>query len=153
MTKIGTGTAVLCVLGLGLASASLAQPGFRWRGGDGWGRGGAYDRLYDPKTVETVSGEVVKVEQMTPMTGMGYGVHLILKTAKETIPVHLGPAWYVERQDAKIEPKDQIEVKGSRITFEGKPAIIAAEIHKGDETLVLRDDAGFPAWAGWRQRR
>ena len=152
MKRIGTGVALLCVLGLGLASAGLAQPGLRWRGGAGWGRGGAYNRLYDPKTVETVSGEVVKVEQMTPMTGMGYGVHLVLKTDKETISVHLGPAWYVERQDTKIEPKDHVEVKGSRIAFEGKPAIIAAEIKKGDEILLLRDDAGVPAWAGWRRR-
>ena len=135
-----------------MAHDGLAQPGVRWRGADGWGRGGAYTRLYDPKTVEMVSGEVVKVEQMTPMTGMGYGVHLVLKTDKETISVHLGPAWYVERQDTKIEPKDHVEVKGSRITFEGKSAIIAAEIKKGDEILLLRDDAGVPAWAGWRRR-
>jgi hypothetical protein len=79
--------------------------------------------------------------------------YVMLKTDEETIPVHLGPAWYVERQDTKIAPKDHIEVKGSRITFEGKPAIIAAEIKKGDETLVLRDDAGIPAWAGWRRAR
>jgi hypothetical protein len=37
------------------------------------------------------------------------------------------------------------------VTFEGKPAIIAAEIKKGDETLRLRDDAGVPAWSGWRR--
>jgi hypothetical protein len=45
-----------------------------------------------------------------------------------------------------------VEVKGSRITFEGKPAIIAAEIKKGEETLKLRDENGFPVWSGWRSR-
>jgi hypothetical protein len=34
--------------------------------------------------------------------------------------------------------------EGSRITFEGKHIIIAAEVKKGDETLVLRDASGFP---------
>jgi hypothetical protein len=44
--------------------------------------------------------------------------------------VHLGPSWYLENQDVKIEPKDKVEVKGSRITFGGKPAIIATEIKR-----------------------
>jgi hypothetical protein len=51
----------------------------------------------------------------------------------------------------KIEPKDKVEVTGSRITFDGKPAIIAAEVKKGDEALKLRDDNGFPVWSGWRR--
>jgi hypothetical protein len=74
----------------------------------------------------------------------------MVKTDKETISVHLGPGWYIENQDVKIEPHDRIEVKGSRITFEGKPAIIAAEVKKGDETLVLQDTSGFPVLSGWR---
>ncbi len=48
--------------------------------------------------------------------------------------------------------KKEIEVKGSRITFAGKPAIIAAEIKKGEQILTLRDKNGFPAWSGWRRR-
>jgi len=39
-----------------------------------------------------------------------------------------------------------------RITFDGKPAIVAAEIKKGEETLILRDKSGFPVWSGWRRR-
>jgi hypothetical protein len=83
---------------------------------------------------------------------MGYGIHLLLKSDKETVSVHLGPAWFVENQDTKIEAKDKIEVRGSRVTFEGKPALIAAEVRKGDEVLKLRDEAGVPLWSGWRRR-
>ena len=108
--------------------------------------------MYNPKTVETLSGEVISVDQITPEKGMAHGVHLTLKTEKETISVHLGPQWYIERQDTEIKAKDMIQVKGSRITFEGKPAIIAAEVKKGDEVLKLRDEKGFPYWAGWRRR-
>jgi hypothetical protein len=46
---------------------------------------------------------------------------------------------------------DSVEVKGSRVTFAGNPAIIAAELKKGDAVLKLRDDNGVPAWAGWRR--
>lgn len=107
--------------------------------------------MYNPKTVETISGEVVSVDKITPMSGMSYGIHLTLKTEKETISVHLGPGWFIERQDIKIEPKDKVEITGSRITYQGKPAIIAAEVKKGDEILKLRDENGVPIWAGWRK--
>jgi hypothetical protein len=55
------------------------------------------------------------------------------------------------RLDTKIQKGDTIEVKGSRVTITGKPAIIAAEVKKGDNVLVLRDNNGIPAWTGWRR--
>jgi hypothetical protein len=144
---------VLVVMGVLAYGEVLAQPrGPNWRGSGGWGPGTPYSRMYDPKTVETISGEVEKVEAITPRKGMIYGVHMKVKTDKETISVHLGPSWYIENQDVKIEPKDKVEVKGSRITFGGKPALIAAEVKKGNEVLKLRDESGLPVWSGWRRR-
>jgi hypothetical protein len=143
---------VLLSLEACLCGPATAQRGFQWRGGGGWGPDGAYARLYDPSTIQTVSGEIVGIEHMTPQKGMGAGVHLLLKTAGETIPIHLGPAWYVEHQDVTVASGDRVEVQGSRISFDGKPAIIAAEVRKGDAALVLRDAAGIPVWAGWRRR-
>jgi hypothetical protein len=143
------------VIGLSFAAIdSFAQkgPGMMWRGSGGWGPGTPYNKMYDPKTVETAVGEVVSVSTITPNKGMGTGIHMVLKTDKETISVHLGPTWYLENQDVKIEAKDKVEVKGARTTFAGKPALIAAEVKKGDEVLKLRDDAGFPVWSGWRRR-
>ena len=132
---------------------SFAQQGpeTMWRGSGGWGQGSQYNKMYDPKAVETVSGEVTNVDRITPAKGMSGGLHMSVKTDKETISVHLGPSWYLENQDVKIEAKDKVEVKGARTTFAGKPAIIAAEVKKGDEVLKLRDDNGFPVWSGWRR--
>jgi hypothetical protein len=135
-----------------LSADTSAQRGMRWSGSQGWGSGTDYARLYDAKTVETVTGEVVNVQTFTPRKGMGAGLHLQLKTDTETLPVHLGPVWYLENQDVRIEAKDVVDVKGSRVTFEGKPALIAVEVKKGDDTLRLRDQDGYPAWAGWRRR-
>jgi len=134
-----------------LSTWSFAQPGMKWKGSGGWGTGAKYGRMYDPKTVETISGEVVEVDRIVPMKGMSYGVHLIVKTDKEQVSVHLGPSWYIENQDVKIGSGDKIAITGSRITFESKPAIIAAEIKKGEEVLKLRDENGLPLWAGWRK--
>ncbi len=121
------------------------------RGSGGWGVGGAFQRMYNPATVETASGEVISVDRITPMKGMGAGVHLQLKTANETISIHLGPAWYIDRLDQQISKGDGIEVKGSRVTIAGKPALIAATVKKGDALLTLRDESGVPVWSGWRR--
>ena len=154
MKKISLAIAIIMGAVLCAAISSFAQPrqGMKWRGSGGWGPGTPYNKMYDPKTVETITGEVTKVDRITPNKGMAAGVHMNVKTDKETISVHLGPSWYLENQDVKIEPKDKVEVKGSKVTFAGKPAIIAAEVKKGDEVLRLRDDNGFPVWAGWRRR-
>ena len=112
---------------------------------------GVAQRNYDPKTVETIQGKVLSVERTAPAQNRGYGVHLMLQTDKETIPVHLGPARYIDKQTPRIEANDTITVTGSRVTVDGKPAIIAAQIKKGNDILKLRDDNGIPAWRGAAQ--
>jgi hypothetical protein len=148
--KIKVALVVVVIAMMVVATVSFAQPrrGMMWEGSGGWGPGTPYSKMYDPKTVETISGEVISLSRITPRKGMSAGIHMIVKTDKETISVHLGPSWYLENQDVKIEPKDKVEVTGSRITFDGKPAIIAVEVKKGDEVLKLRDDKGFPVWSG-----
>jgi hypothetical protein len=151
MKRIESVIAIVVVLGLALATESLGQTGMKWRGSGGWGPGSAFGRMYDPKTVETIKGSVVRVDRVAPMKGMAAGLHVTIKTDAETISVHLGPTWYLENQDVKIQPGDLVEVKGSRVTVAGKPALIAAEVKKGDETLRLRDETGVPVWTGWRR--
>jgi hypothetical protein len=150
MRKLVAAGTLLMFLLFPLSPVALAQ-GMKWRGSGGWGPGSDYGRMYDPKTVETVTGDVVKVDRITPMRGMSSGVHLVVKTDKGDVSVHLGPQWYLENQDVKIEPKDKVEIKGSRVTLQGQPALIAAEVKKVDGVLKLRDDAGVPMWAGWRR--
>lgn len=136
---------LLLTLALVLVSANVFAQQAK---GGGWAAGSAYNRLFNPATVETLSGEVTKVEKITTKRGMSYGVHVQLKTGNETIAVHLGPAWFIDSRKIKIDEGDKIEVTGSRITFNNAPAIIASEIKKGDNVLKLRNTNGFPAWAG-----
>ena len=143
---------MISILSFLFTPESFAQGGMKWQGSGNWGPSTQYGRLYNPQTMETISGEVASVETITPIKGMSSGVHLVVNADKEIISVHLGPAWYIQRQDMKIVPGDKVEITGSRITFEGKPAIIAAEVKKGTEILKLRDENGFPVWSGWRRR-
>ncbi|MCW9705712.1 hypothetical protein [Fodinibius salsisoli] len=111
-----------------------------------------YSRNYDVNTVETIQGEVMEVSYNPSKNNrVMMGVHVTLKTQNETVPVHLGPVWYMSEQDS-LKAGDKIEVTGSRITFNGAPAIVAATVKRGGMTLRLRDENGFPVWRGWRMR-
>lgn len=136
------------------AALAIAEPG-KWggRGSGGWGMGTPYQSMYNQATLETISGEVIGIEQTVPIKRMNQGIALIVKTGKETLTVHLGPSWYLERLDTKIVKGDKVEIKGARTTLAGKPIILAAEVKKGDNILVLRDAAGVPVWAGWGRKQ
>lgn len=95
----------------------------------------------------------VSVDTVIPMPGMAEGIVLLLTLETVSVPVHLGPMWYIERLDRRIEVGDWIDVKGSKAFAAGVSAVIAAEVRKSDSVLVLRDAAGVPAWTGWQRIR
>jgi hypothetical protein len=125
-------------------AALLAQPG---RGGrDG-------PRLYDTATEATVTGTVESVEQMAGRgggrgRGMGGGIHLMLKTATESLRVHLGPKVFLDERQVVVAPGDTLEITGSRVTVGGTKALIAKSIKKGEMVWTLRDGSGLPLWRG-----
>jgi hypothetical protein len=133
-----------------VATGVLAQQGKSWQGSGGWGPGSMYCSLYNPKAIETIKGEVLNIRRVIPKEGMCEGVEIIVKTAKDEIGVDLGPAWFIDNQDLKIELKDIVEVKGSRVSFGKNPGIIASQIKKGENVLELRDKLGNPVWS-WRK--
>jgi hypothetical protein len=143
MRKIRFAVVAASIVALTLAGSAWAQQGM--------GPGAGYGRMYNPQTVETVSGQVVSVDTMS--RGRYQGVHLTVKSDKETIAVHLGPSWYLNQQKMTFSPKDTLEITGSRVTFDGKPTIIAAEVKKGGQSLKLRDASGIPMWAGQGRRQ
>ena len=147
MKKLRLPVTVIVLLSLFFTAESFAQG----MGNSGRGPGSQPSRQYNLSIVETISGEVVSVDKIPSRRGRSYGVHLMVKTDKETIPVHLGPGWYLDKQPVQIKPQDPVTVTGSRMTYQGKPAIIAAEVQKGGETLKLRDQNGIPLWSGGRR--
>ena len=105
--------------------------------------------MYDLKTVETLSGEVMAVEKFSPgRGGPPQGLRLRVKFPQETLLVILGPIVYVEQQNVKFAAGDRVEVKGSRMTVRGEPLIVAAEVKKGDQVLKMRN-ATRGKLSGW----
>ena len=134
---------------VGLGILTLVVAGGAWGQTEARdGSGGGPSSLYDPQTVTTVSGVVVSLTPPQGEAGLPYLVYLTLRTETEKIKVFLGPSLYVDKLPVKINVLDKIQVTGSRITWESKPVILAAEVKKGDQVLKLRETNGTPVWSG-----
>ena len=105
-----------------------------------------YSTLFNPATVGTVSGEVVRVDQVISGNGADYCVHALLKTPKGQVTAVLAPRSFMDERRLAIVPQDRVTVTGSRISIQGKPFILAMEV-TGDRTMKLREASGRPAWA------
>jgi hypothetical protein len=103
-------------------------------------------RLWNPATVTTVSGTVEAVERLE-MGGSWSCVRLRLRTAEGTLTVRVGPDWFIAERGYAFAAGEQVEIKGSRVRFAGEPALVAGEIRRGGERIVLRDASGKAAWA------
>lgn len=111
-----------------------------------------YEREFNPDSVETIEGEVVGVTYNPGRrNAVRMGVHMMVATDVDSMSVHLGPVWFMEQQEEKIEKGDQVIITGSRITYDGAPALIAAEVKRDQMMLRLRDQDGYPVWRGWHE--
>lgn len=109
--------------------------------------------MFNPQTIETLSGIITRIDSVQAPRGRYTGIHLQLRMTDDTLPVHLGPAWYLEDQPFVLHVGDSLTVRGSRVTMQDAPTIIAAEVHQGDQSLLLRDETGRPLWRGQRRQR
>jgi hypothetical protein len=112
--------------------------------GMGGGMGGA--RMYNPATETTVNGTVEKVATISGRSGWS-GTHLDLKTDSGIVDVHLGPSAYLSSKGFQFANNDQLEVTGSKVMYQGHPAIIAREVKMGGKVLTLRNAQGIPEWS------
>jgi len=103
---------------------------------------------YDPATEMTLSGRVEQVLEVPGPSGGPGGLHLIVLGDGAETEVHLGPATYVSTQGVSFATGDEVTVVGSRVTLGETDAVIAREVRKGQQVLTLRDEHGFPRWAG-----
>ena len=120
-----------------VGAAASAQPGM-----------GKYQQLYTQGSVETVSGVVQSLYLDTPPGVRTQAVYLSVRTDAASLPVQLGPEWFVQKLPTKFDKGDQIQVTGAKVTVEGKTMILAAQIKKGAETIVFRNSSGVPVWSG-----
>lgn len=144
MKRVLTALSIAAPLILLVASPALAQQ----RGGPGQ----RANRLFDPATIETVAGVIARIDSVQSPRGPSVGLHLQLQTEAMTLPVHLGPSWFLADQSFVFQTGDSLSVRGSRVTIDNAPALIAVEVRRSDQSLRLRDESGRPQWRPRRQR-
>jgi sporulation protein YlmC with PRC-barrel domain len=111
-----------------------------------------YKKIFDSKTIKTVSGQVIKVDQV-PEFGFGLQMRLtVFIDKKEILPVYLGPAFYIVGpwQAKRFKLGDKVTVSGSQVTVRGESFMLATTVKRGNEVLRLRDKDGIPEWIGWK---
>lgn len=104
------------------------------------------DFNYDPANQTTLQGTVQEVKDYKcPVTGT-IGTHISVKNDQLTTEVHLAPAKFLKEYEIVLKPGDEVKVVGVKITFDGKPAMLAKTVTVGKETFAFRNDKGKPLW-------
>jgi hypothetical protein len=76
--------------------------------------------------------------------------HLLVKTGTDTVDVYLCPKSFLDDMGVSFSKGDEIALTGSKVKQGEADLILAREVVKGSDTLVLRDDKGNPVWS-WRR--
>lgn len=72
--------------------------------------------------------------------------HLMVKSGENTIDVYLCPKSFLDDMGSSIAKGDEVSLTGSKVKQDGADLMLAREVSKGNDTLVLRDDKGKPIW-------
>ncbi len=106
---------------------------------------------YNLANETTIKGTV---EDLKVVPGAMEGIHLVVKTDTETLLVHVAPEKFLKEMDSQFAKGDQVEVVGSKIKAEdGTDELLARQIVKSGNQLLLRDKKGIPIWALWSPGR
>jgi hypothetical protein len=108
-------------------------------------------RIYDRTTETKINGVIQEVKEV-PGPGKTTGTHLTVKADGQVYDVHVGPTWYLTREEYTFAKGDTVEVIGSKVKYQGANAIIARQIKKEGKTWTLRNEQGVPLWSRPRSR-
>jgi hypothetical protein len=103
---------------------------------------------YDVNTVTTVSGRILSVQTGVERRNVQLEIDEVGGTRMMVV---LGPQRYLAEQKVSLQAGGDVVVRGSKA--QGKDGVIyilAREITESttETTIVLRDEGGFPKWAG-----
>jgi len=101
---------------------------------------------YNAAAEVSVSGIVGETKEFFCPISDEQGLHVVLRTGEGNVLVHVAPARFLRSQQFVISPNDQISVVGTRVNYQSEDAMLAREITRGNEVLILRDHQGTPIW-------
>jgi hypothetical protein len=97
---------------------------------------------YDVSTETKMNGAVEEV-RLPPAGSEKQIAHLLVKIGAETFDVYLCPKSFLDDMGVSFSKGDQITLTGSRIKQGEADLVLAREVVKGTDDLVLRDAIPF----------
>lgn len=73
-----------------------------------------------------------------------------IKSETDTIEIYLCPKSFMDDMGVNFAKGDEISLTGSKVKQGDVDMVLAREVVKGTDTLVLRDDKGNPVW-NWKR--
>ena len=134
---------IIVLLYLFLVTQVSAQPGRGLNQGN-------ITRLYNTSTVETITGKILKIDTVQSGYGRFPGIILNIKGNKKETNTFVAPVWYLEQEKIRFKTGESITVTGSKIIFQNEPLIITKDFDYNKKKYVIRNNNGFPVWAGKR---
>lgn len=100
---------------------------------------------YDLKTEVKIKGTVDEVK-LAGTDSKTKVTRLVVKNGAESVEVSLCPKSFLDDMGVSFSKGDALEITGSKVRHDDLDEILAREIVKGNETVVLRDKTGKPVW-------
>ncbi len=102
---------------------------------------------YDLQTETQIKGTV---EELKVPDKAKENMHVILKSTDASIDITLCPKSYLDDMGISLAKGDEIALLASKIKDDAGEVVLARELKKGNDTLILRDAKGNPVW-NWRR--
>lgn len=104
---------------------------------------------YDLSTEAKMKGVVEEVN-LPPKGSDKEVVHLMVKSDAEVVDIYLCPQSFLKDMGVSFSKGEDIGLTTSKVKQNGADLLLAREVVRGNETLVLRDDKGVPVWTPHR---
>jgi hypothetical protein len=100
---------------------------------------------YDPATEAKFKGTIEDLK-MPPKGSEKEIAYLTIKNGTDTMEIYLCPKSFMDDMGVSFAKGDEISFTGSKVKRGDADMVLAREVVKGTDTLVLRDDKGKPVW-------
>jgi hypothetical protein len=103
---------------------------------------------YDTSTEAKFKGTIEDLK--LPPKGKDKEIEYItIKSGTDTFEIYLCPKSFIDDMGVSFAKGDEIAFTGSKIKQGDADMVLAREVVKGTDTLILRDDKGTPVW-NWK---
>ena len=112
-----------------------------------WAQAPANAPKYDVANELTIKGVIDEVKDFQCPVSGGMGAHLVVKTDKGMVTVHLALSKFMSEYGLSFAKGDEVVITGVKAKVgDDENAILARKIERGNQTFVFRDKEGKALW-------